>query len=93
MEYLLQITIEKLEGNEGYIAKARDFPDLFAHGKSVSETIKNTKEVVNALIEDYIQEGDPLPFQTVEQKKFETNVILNIPTTGESGVAAETASA
>ncbi|ODS41039.1 hypothetical protein BEH94_01095 [Candidatus Altiarchaeales archaeon WOR_SM1_SCG] len=84
MEYLLHITIEKLEGDEGYIAEAKDFPDLFAHGKSISETIKNAKSVVDALIEDYIQEGDPLPFQLAEQKRLDTNVILDIPTTSES---------
>jgi len=76
--------MEKLGGNEGYIAKSKDFPDLFAHGNTISETIKNAKKVVEALIEDYIQEGDPLPFQIAEQKKLETNVILDIPTTGES---------
>ena len=84
MEYLLQITVEKLEGDEGYIARSNDFPDLFAHGKNISEKIKNAKDVVNALVEDYIEEGDPLPFHAIKQKKLDTNVILDIPITGKS---------
>ncbi len=84
MEYLLQITVEKLKGDEGYIARSNDFPDLFAHGKTISETIKNTKDVVDALIVDYLKEGDPLPFQVAEQEKLETNVILNVPTINNS---------
>ena len=59
-EFILNIKIEPLEEG-GYLATSKDFPDLLAQGRTVTETMEIAQDVARKLVESYLDYGDVFP--------------------------------
>ncbi len=57
-EYRLHLQIMRLETDE-YLAILDDFPGLVAQGRTIAETIENSRDVARKLIESHREHGDP----------------------------------
>jgi len=59
-EYRFTVIIEPCEEG-GYVASCPAFPGCHVEGDSYEETISEMRSAINAFIEDYEEEGDPIP--------------------------------
>jgi len=55
------IIIHWSEEDNKFLATLPDFPYCTTHGDSYEEALKNGKEVLELLIEGYIEDNQPLP--------------------------------
>ena len=90
MEYLIPIKIEKLPEDDidGYLATCDEFPVFHAQGKTIEETVTNAKEVMEALIDVYIEKGKVLPFVVKNQKETNASILLDVPDACVAAAAA-----
>ncbi|OHE54823.1 MAG: hypothetical protein A2Z47_01785 [Thermodesulfovibrio sp. RBG_19FT_COMBO_42_12] len=59
-EYRFTIIIEPCEEG-GYFAMCPSFPGCHVEGKTYEETMDEMKAAIDAFIEDYQAEGEPIP--------------------------------
>ena len=58
------ILIQWSNEDECYIVSLPNFPDIMqpcTHGDTYEEALKNAQEVLEMLIESYLEDGQPLP--------------------------------
>ncbi|MBI4792102.1 MAG: type II toxin-antitoxin system HicB family antitoxin [Deltaproteobacteria bacterium] len=59
-EYRFTVIIESCEEG-GYFAMCPAFPGCHVEGDTYEETLREMKAAINAFIEDYRAEGEPIP--------------------------------
>ena len=59
-EYRFTVIIEPCEEG-GYFASCPALPGCHVEGESYEETIREMRSAINAFIEDYEEEGEPIP--------------------------------
>ncbi|GJD20578.1 hypothetical protein RIVM261_055340 [Rivularia sp. IAM M-261] len=58
------IVIQWSEEDKCYVVSLPDFTDVYqpcTHGDTYEEALKNAQEVIEMLVESYIEDGQPLP--------------------------------
>lgn len=56
-----QYSVGWSEEDQAYIGRVAEFPSLAAHGDSQTQALEEINEVVRAVLEDLIEEGEAIP--------------------------------
>ncbi len=72
-EYRFTIIIEPCEEG-GYFAMCPAFPGCHVEGETYEETLNEMKAAINAFIEDYKKEGEPIPEEDLTIKTLKVAV-------------------
>lgn len=59
-EYRFTVIIEPCEEG-GYFAMCPAFPGCHVEGETYEETLQEMRAAIDAFLEDYIEEGEPIP--------------------------------
>jgi antitoxin HicB len=59
-EYRFTVIIEPCEEG-GYFAMCPAFPGCHVEGETYEETLEEMRAAIDAFLEDYIEEGEPIP--------------------------------
>ncbi len=70
MEYLIPIEIKPLEEG-GFLATSPALQGFVAQRRTIAETMEIAQDVARKLIESYVEHGDPLPKEFLEQARRE----------------------
>ncbi len=68
-------TVEKDEhkGKEFFIVRVNELPGVCTDGKTIEEAMYNIQDAIEATIELYLEQGDPIP-EPIQKEKFKGNI-------------------
>jgi predicted RNase H-like HicB family nuclease len=61
-----------------YIGRVAEFPSLAAHGKTLSSAFREIQKVVQAVLEDLAESGEPIP-EPFSKRKYSGKLNLRLP--------------
>ncbi len=66
------------EADEAFLARVAEFPSLAAHGETQEEALREIKTVVDFVLNDLKESGEPLP-EPFGKRSFSGRLVLRMP--------------
>lgn len=66
------------EADEAFVARVAEFPTLAAHGDTQEEALREIKEVVEFVLNDLQESGEPVP-EPFGKRSFSGRLVLRMP--------------
>lgn len=66
------------EADEAFIARVAEFPSLAAHGETLEEALDEIKSVVDFVLNDLQETGEPIP-EPFGKRSFSGRLVLRMP--------------
>jgi predicted RNase H-like HicB family nuclease len=63
------------EADRAFIARAREFPGLEAHGSSRGSSIRALRSVIAAVLKGLIEAGEEIPAQAIVKKRNQNETV------------------
>jgi predicted HicB family RNase H-like nuclease len=85
-----QYSVGWSEEDEAYIGRVAELPSLAAHGDSQARALEEITEVVRAVLEDLIEEGEAIP-EPFSKRSYSGRLNLRMPEAMHRRLAIEAA--
>src|SRR5919205_1792249 len=66
------------EEDEAFIARVAEFPSLAAHGETQEQALREIKNVVEFVLKDLDESGEPIP-EPFGKRSFSGRLVLRMP--------------
>jgi predicted HicB family RNase H-like nuclease len=85
-----QYSVGWSEEDQSYIGRVAEFPSLAAHGDSQAQALEEINEVVRAVLEDLIEEGEAIP-EPFSKRSYSGKLNVRMPEAMHRRLAIEAA--
>jgi predicted HicB family RNase H-like nuclease len=85
-----QYSVGWSEEDQAYISRVAEFPSLAAHGDSQTQALEEINEVVRAVLEDLIEEGEAIP-EPFSKRTYSGKLNVRMPEAMHRRLAIEAA--